>query len=71
MSVQELCNAVTASGRDLSAPALRNIELEHRNCQPDLMVRIAKAMKVDVEVLCRIPLQEWETKRGSNLKVPA
>lgn len=62
LSVQELCNAVTAGGRDLSAPALRNIELEHRDCRPDLMERIAKALDVDVRALIRIPLSQWGAK---------
>lgn len=59
MSVQELCNAVTAGGRPLSAPALRNIELEHRDCKPDLIERIAKALDCDVRALVRVPLAEW------------
>lgn len=62
MSVQELCNAVTAGGRDLSAPALRNIELEHRDCKPDLMERIARALDVDVRALVRVPLAQWGAK---------
>lgn len=62
LSVQELCNAVTSGGRDLSAPALRNIELEHRDCKPDLIERIAKALDVDVRALVRIPLAQWGVK---------
>lgn len=58
-SVQELCDAVTAQGRPLSAPALRNIELEHRDCKPDLIERIAKALDCDVRALVRVPLAEW------------
>lgn len=64
LSVQDLCNEVTANGRDLSAPALRNIELEHRDCRPDLMQRIATALDVDVRALVRVPLAEWVTKTG-------
>lgn len=59
MSVQELCNAVTAGGRPLSDSALRNIELEHRDCKPDLMERIAVALDVDVRALVRVPLSQW------------
>lgn len=59
MSVQDLCNAVTTGGRTLSAPALRNIELEHRNCRADLLQRIAHCLDVDVRALVRTPLAEW------------
>lgn len=61
-SVQDLCNAVVSDGRKLSAPALRNIELEHRDCKPDLIERIAKSLDVDTRALVRVPLAQWGSK---------
>lgn len=61
-SVQDLCNRVTQNGRPLSAPALRNIELEHRDCRPDLIQRIADALDIDVRAIVRIPLADWDRK---------
>ena len=62
MSVQDLCNAVTVGTGSLSAPALRNIELEHRNCRADLLQRIAHALDVDVRALARVPLAQWRSE---------
>lgn len=66
LSVQDLCNKLTSGGRELSAPALRNIELEHREARVDLIQRIALVLEVPVQAITRVPLTEWASK-----KVPA
>lgn len=72
MSVQDLCNKLTAGGRELSAPALRNIELEHREAKVELVQRIALALEVPVQAITRVPLTEWSTRTSTNRQqVPA
>lgn len=62
LTVQDLCDKL-----DLSAPALRNIELEHREAKVELIQRIAIALEVPVQAITRVPLTDWQASR----KVPA
>lgn len=59
LTVQEVCNKVTSSGKPLSAPALRNIENEHREGSAVLIQKIADAMDVPVQAIIRVPLTDW------------
>lgn len=69
MSVQDLCNRLTASGRELSAPALRNIELENRDAKIDLIQRIAMTLEVPIQAITREPLTAWQApRRGGDLE---
>lgn len=63
LSVQDLCNRLTSGGRELSAPALRNIELEHREAKVDLVQRIATVLEVPVQAIARVPLTAWAAPR--------
>lgn len=63
MSVQDLCDRVTKEGRPLSAPALRNIELEHREAKIDLIQRIADVLEVPIQAIARSPLTAWQAPR--------
>jgi hypothetical protein len=67
MSVQDLCNKLTNAGRELSAPALRNIELENREAKVDLIQRIAITLEVPVQAITRVPLTEWQAPRKADL----
>lgn len=66
LSVQDLCNRLTSGGRELSAPALRNIELEHREARVDLIQRIALVLEVPVQAITRVPLTEWASKKAAS-----
>ena len=65
LSIQDLCNKLTNSGRELSAPALRNIELENREAKVDLIQRIATVLEVPVQAITRVPLTSWQAPRKS------
>lgn len=69
MSVQDLCDKLTSAGRELSAPALRNIELEHREAKVDLIQRIATILEVPVQAIIRVPLTAWAAPRSGDLEV--
>lgn len=72
MTVQDLCNRLTASGRELSAPGLRNIELEHREARVEVVHGIASVLEVPVQAITRVPLTAWSAPRGrAGKKVPA
>lgn len=75
LTVQELCDQVTRRTRDergrtvdtsLSAPALRNIELEHKQPSVVMIQKIAMALDVDVRCLIRTPLTDWKTRNTSD-----
>jgi transcriptional regulator with XRE-family HTH domain len=68
MSVQDLCNRLTRDGRELSAPALRNIELENREAKVDLIQRIATTLEVPIQAITRVPLTEWQAPRRRDLE---
>lgn len=63
LSVQDLCDKLTKGGRELSAPALRNIELENREAKVDLIQRIAQILEVQVQAITRLPLTAWQAPR--------
>lgn len=63
LSVQDLCNRLVEDGRELSAPALRNIELEHREAKVELIQRIASVLDIPVQAITRVPLAAWHAPR--------
>lgn len=63
LTVQDLCNRLVDDGRELSAPGLRNIELEHREAKVELIQKIALVLDVPVQAIIRVPLTEWAAPR--------
>lgn len=65
MTVQDMCNRLVVDGRELSAPALRNIELEHREAKVELIQRIANILEVPVQAITRVPLTAWSARKSA------
>jgi transcriptional regulator with XRE-family HTH domain len=62
-TITDLCHRLLDDGRELSGPALRNIELEHREARLELVQRIADVLEVPVQAIARVPLTEWHAGR--------